>query len=376
MGKARVLVDGRPARILFISADKAGCGFYRCFMPSYFIAEQRLFDSRMGGKDGGCNPRDIEWADIIVTQRTMSADTPVFQMATEMGKRVVIENDDLYKKIPTGSHARKFFPLEVVKGCYEAMAHADALTVTTQPLKDEYEKTGPKCFVIPNALDTEVDHNYQPIGKGGKIRIGYHGSATHSVDFEPVIGAIDEVLKERPEVEVEALGYFPAILVARYPLRIKINGWAPLNQFYNAIRKLNAQFMIAPISENDFNNCKSNLKIIEYGLIRTPFIASKFGPYVDFTARSGGGLTVKNRHKDWKRALLRLVDMAPNQRQAMGDRGRRYVENHYNIRKTVHKWADVAEYVLNRPPNPKRIKLYASKAKVTQGDRLAVLQAR
>jgi hypothetical protein len=319
-------------------------------MPGYYLAAEELFEVKMGGADGGCNPKEIQWADIIVTQRTISADTPVFQMATELDKRVVIENDDLYKRIPTGSHARQFFPSDVVKGVYSAMKHADALTVTTKPLQDEYGQIGPKCFIVPNALDLQIDHNYPAENTDGSITIGYHGSATHSVDF--------------------------AKLTAKYPGRISIEGWAPLNQFYNAIRRLGAQFMIAPISENAFNAAKSNLKIIEYGLIRTPYIASKFGPYIDFTNKSGGGLLAKNRHKDWKSAFNRMLNIGPEERKAMGERGRAHVEKHFDIRKVVHKWIEVVEHVLSRPANPKRVKLYASKAEATQGDRLAVYQAR
>ncbi|WP_050813821.1 hypothetical protein [Acidovorax sp. NO-1] len=64
---------------------------------------------------------------------------------------------------------------------------------------------------------------------------------------------------------------------------------------------------IAPLEANAFNECKSNLRLLEYGWCGVPVVCSDVLPYQD------GGLPVRrvrNRFKDWVAALReRLADL-------------------------------------------------------------------
>jgi hypothetical protein len=61
---------------------------------------------------------------------------------------------------------------------------------------------------------------------------------------------------------------------------------------------------IAPLLDTPFNRCKSNLKLLEYGAVGLPTIASNVTPYKD----SPGLLIRKARSKDWLRALRQFED--------------------------------------------------------------------
>lgn len=330
-------------------------------MPGYFLQEQGLCDTRISGLGGSVEHDHIEWADILIFQRICEPKNEAWHYATEKGKRIISENDDYYEKVPAGSRAKSFFPASVLKGINNTLRLSDRLTVTTQKLADVYGKHGIPVDVIPNALDMRIDHWYPSVLKNiGTVVIGYQGSATHSVDFNAAIQALDDIMERYPFVRVHALGWFPPKFLDKYPTRTLLKGWQPLHTYFNAIRDLGTHVGLAPIDDIEFNHAKSNLKCIEYATIRTPWIASKVGPYINITNKSGGGLLVKNKYSSWYKALEKMVTMSHSQRQEMGEKGRAYVEQHYDIKKIAKLWEKAILKTLDIPVNPKRIKLFAN----------------
>ena len=77
---------------------------------------------------------------------------------------------------------------------------------------------------------------------------------------------------------------------------------------------------MAPLEENIFNLCKSQLKVIEAGFHHKAIIAQDFGPYqldVKSAIQFGGGfdttangilVETKKNHKDWHGAIKKLVN--------------------------------------------------------------------
>ena len=349
----------RKPRVLFVSADTYGCGFYRCFMPGYFLQEQNLCETRISGLGGEVENEHIDWADVIIFQRIFAFKNTAWHYATLQGKRILTENDDLYSHVPAGSMAKRHFPKEVVNGIHQTMRMSDGITVTTDKLKEAYGNWGVEATVVPNALDMRIDHFYpNPMQTKGKIIIGYHGSATHTVDFSATVAAMDTVMQKYPFLRIHALGFLPEQIVKKYPLRITIRPWVTLHKFFNEIRALQTYIGIAPIDDCQFNHAKSNLKLIEYATIRTPWIASKVGPYIKITEESGGGLLVKNKYKDWLRAFEKMINMPHSQRQEMGLKARKYVEKNFDITKVATLWFETIQKAMNKPINQKRVKAF------------------
>ena len=70
-------------------------------------------------------------------------------------------------------------------------------------------------------------------------------------------------------------------------------------QYPAALARLNLDLAIAPLEQNLFNECKSNLRLLEYGACGYPVVCSDVGPY-----RSGLPVTrVRNRTRDWVDAI-------------------------------------------------------------------------
>lgn len=86
--------------------------------------------------------------------------------------------------------------------------------------------------------------------------------------------------------------YHHGVEIERYPAKLA---------------SLNLDLALAPVEDNFFNTCKSNLRLMEYGACGIPVICSDVACY-------RGDLTVtrvKNRHKDWVDAInMHLLDPA------------------------------------------------------------------
>ena len=72
------------------------------------------------------------------------------------------------------------------------------------------------------------------------------------------------------------------------------------------LANLDLDLALAPLESHIFNDCKSNLKLLEYGACGYPVVCSDVAAY-----RCGLPVTrVKNRYKDWVDAIrMHLADL-------------------------------------------------------------------
>ncbi|MEJ0081553.1 MAG: hypothetical protein WDM78_11560 [Puia sp.] len=62
---------------------------------------------------------------------------------------------------------------------------------------------------------------------------------------------------------------------------------------------------LAPLVDNEFNSCKSELKLIEAGVKKIPVIATNLPPFSDVQAQ---GVTLCKSTRDWKLAIKKFRD--------------------------------------------------------------------
>jgi len=250
---------------------------------------------------------------------------------------------------------------------------SDYVSTTTDLFAEEIKKYNKNVFVLPNAIDPN-DKQYIPKpDKSKRLRIGWLGSSTHLKDLEILRGVVSKLKNDNLLDKVQFVlcgfdlrGYitnidketgkqtqrkilpnesvwtkYEEIFTDNYNIvspeykeyLLKFNKdeyynvdnepyrrvWTkPINSYatnYNLF-----DISLAPLSENIFNFCKSQLKIIEAGFHKKAIIAQDFGPYkIDIinAVESGGGInklgngllvdTGKN-HKQWYQHIKRLIN--------------------------------------------------------------------
>lgn len=139
----------------------------------------------------------------------------------------------------------------------------------------------------------------------GTVGIGYFsGSPTHNRDFAIAAPALVRLLEADPEIRVRIVGFMDSIgSLAPYADRVE---QFPLQDWIN-LQKLIAEveINIAPLQDNIFTNCKSELKFFEAAAVGTWTIAT---PTTTFrAAMSSPDIGQLARADEWDDALARAV---------------------------------------------------------------------
>ncbi len=71
-----------------------------------------------------------------------------------------------------------------------------------------------------------------------------------------------------------------------------------IDKYPSKLASLDLDLAVAPLEINAFNKAKSNLRLLEYGILGWPVIATDIFPYQDAPVT-----LVKNKYRDWLRVI-------------------------------------------------------------------------
>nr|WP_239059688.1 glycosyltransferase [Ruegeria sp. PrR005] len=227
-------------------------------------------------------------------------------------------DDDLLnvpeEKDPDGAYAAYAPFLE------KLLRNAAAITVSTPPLLECMAPFNDTVLYLPNLLTSRLWSTPPlPRRRDLAIRAFYMGTRTHDPDLEMVLPAFEQVREVYPELTLTMIGVTER---DDLPPWIRHLGLKPGQSEYPSFVPLlhhhaqNVDFAIAPLTETAFNDAKSALKILDYGALGLPVLASDTGGYRRLGHKeTPPGLTlVPNATDAWVRALTAMVAQGPNRR--------------------------------------------------------------
>jgi GT2 family glycosyltransferase len=206
----------------------------------------------------------------------------------------------------------------------QAMAAADAVFVSTEPLAAFARKVNPRVFVIPNAADEEMirlgDEALKTLKQGepGEVRLGYvGGSRGLDGDFLEVADTILSALEDNSAVRLLVIGNVELDnRFASYGERIERLPIAPWRHLPSVLATVDIN--LAPLErDNAVADSRSCTKWIEAGLVATPTIAS---PRADFVRaiRPGSTGLLADTPDEWREALREMI-ASPDRRRSIGE---------------------------------------------------------
>ena len=289
----------RP-RILVHPADREGCGEYRIIAPMRAL-------NRAGLTQGWETMRLFEPAemqrmdpDVLVVQRQM--EWPQIEAIERHARTVrafrVFEIDDLITNLPVKSVHKSHIHKDIAKRFRKAAGMCNRLVVATEPLARAYAGFADEVVVCPNHIEAARWGNLQPArAERAKPRVGWAGGIGHTGDLELIA---DVVRETAAEVDWVFFGMCPEALK---PLVKEFHPGVPLDQYPARLASLDLDLAVAPLEDNAFNEAKSHLRLLEYGILGYPVICSDLVPYQgDFPV-----VRVANRFRDWMRAVRDAV---------------------------------------------------------------------
>jgi glycosyltransferase involved in cell wall biosynthesis len=125
----------------------------------------------------------------------------------------------------------------------------------------------------------------------------------------------------------------------------KHKNWAVYNAMpsdrYGAFYK-DMDVAIAPLEWNEFNDSKSEIKLMEAGRYGIPLVATDCGCYDEVIENGYTGYLISKENKisDWVRAISKIVK-DPKHAREMGRNLKQITDERYNINNVVHYRLDL-----------------------------------
>lgn len=284
-------------------ADYAGCGYYRVIKP--FEAMQRLaiLDGKKSETFLSIPYIKRLQPDSMIFQRQL---TPEFHAWAKRVSRsdntfMVYELDDYLTNLPLKNVHRADFSGDVMKMLRKSLSYMDRFVVSTAPLAEAFSDLHPDIVVMHNRLPDDWWGSLTSLRQQGrKPRVGWAGGSSHTGDLEMIA---DVIKAFADEVEWVFFGMCPPKML---PWIHEFHSGIDIEMYPKKLASLNLDLALAPVEDNIFNACKSNLRLMEYGACAIPVICSDVACYQTINSVT----RVKNRYKDWVDAIRFHLDNA------------------------------------------------------------------
>ncbi len=282
--------------VLAHPADPWGCGNYRVIQPFKVLREQGKVDGMLSY--GLLHAVDLQRydPDVLILQRQIGDDRLEAMRRAKAFSRAftVYELDDYLPNLPMKSVHRERMPKDILRSLRRGLSYVDRFVVSTDAMAEAFSGLHDDIVVARNCLPEEWWRGVSSQRRRGqKPRVGWAGGISHSGDLSLIVDVVKELASE---VDWVFLGMCPKEI--RPYVKESLDG-VDIELYPQALARLDLDLALAPVEQNLFNECKSNLRLLEYGACGFPVICSDVRCYQ-------GDLPVtrvKNRFKDWVDAI-------------------------------------------------------------------------
>jgi glycosyltransferase involved in cell wall biosynthesis len=333
---------GRLTVVVFTASPwRSACPVLRIHAPAKY-GGLRVLAGNIGEK---AYLDRIAHADVVIIQRDFPRYRHAFHGVTTIARRhgipLIYECDDLLHDLPE-DHPDNAYYLEAWLPIMRAIVEADAVTTTTVPLGEHYRLINPNTRVLPNYIDPDLWPVHRVLKAGDRLPviIGYMGTHTHVPDLLEITPALVSVLNQNlGKVRLHVWGPQPCPLLLNRPdVHWEPLGLVDYHEFADFFCKQSCDIFVAPLCDNEFNRCKSQLKFLEYSILGVPGIYGRVVPYQDIVIHGHNGLLASDP-EEWRQHLERLIK-DPALRVQMGMHAQQTVREHWLISGHAALWRD------------------------------------
>ena len=266
---------------------------------------------------------------VIVQNYIHNSPLATLQEWTSSGCRpfTVYALDDLITEMDAANPFRKDIPANARTRLQYALQRCDRLVVSTNYLAEAYRGFASDIRVVPNRLEQASWLHLRGLRRtGSKPRIGWAGGSTHQGDLMLLKGIIEQT---RGEADWIFFGMCPdeiRPLLAEYHAQVKFS------EYPAYLASLNLDLAVAPLAQTSFNRGKSNLRLLDYGVLGIPVIATDIEPYQNSPA-----CLVDNTVEAWTEAIRSRIN-DPDARENEGDNLRRWVLDGFLLENHLDEW--------------------------------------
>ena len=322
----------------------APCPYIRLHAPFSKLSKSDKYTFFMYGMDSYVmmnidNILRSKLFDIVVVQRILPFLDLLLARCKKYGIKVVYETDDDLLGVEKNSPSFEYVN-RVKDQITNFIDNADAISVTTSNLASKFDLD--KTVVIHNYYVDTVFDVKKDIKRGGKLKLGYYGTLTHSKDLFLIKDVILK-LKEKFDFDFEIIGGFNAddnvsdewyAAVELPPNNMSFEVFMPWLS-----KVANWDVALVPLENSKFNLGKSELKYIELAVLGIPGVYSDMPVYNSVVNDGVNGLLASDT-KEWilkvEKLLLDITLRETLRNNALND-----VLENYSLDEVVSKWDEL-----------------------------------
>lgn len=334
--------------------DKCGCGWYRMGFPNMALQTLLGGDYHFMSTDSQHIILDANFyartnVTVVRIQRWFGQDKLkvvkefLKPLSEKIGFWLIYEIDDvlIYDEIPKYNIAREAFnPERIGNSPKEIMELCDLITVTTPQIKELYKTKfnlpDNKFIIIPNYLPRWwIGDSFnlqrqmaQWKQQREKPTIAFCCSTNH-FDIENKNNGVDDFTHLIPWIKYN-LNRFNFVFVGGIPQQLigeakqgKVFHQPPSDIFNypNTMQNRKIDLLVAPLVDNNFNRCKSNIKYLEFSALGIPMAGQNictYNKYTDLVFNDGHDLdNIINKLFFQKDSEKTYADIIINQRNVI-----------------------------------------------------------
>lgn len=348
-----VTPSGVPLAVMGWLADNSACGYYRLIQPMKALAQTYGVQVEVGETNQypftvlvaqrSHKPEVLEILRIIKENRRSVNDVGV--------PKLIYEIDDNLWAIEPDNPAYNYYHSDGnLDRAAEAASLADAVTVSTWPLAEVMSQYNDNVHVLPNSIPdrllNEVAFPYTAGNAGKPYVIAWAGSATHLKDFRQCVSGLNTVLRLIPNSRMVFFGTdYSRLLDPSVAGQVRVAPWTKtVGEYHNLLGQAQIDVMLAPLAPSEFNESKSDLRIIEANALGIPVIATNFGPYRNPSVVDGHNGIHVGINDSWVPALMELNN--PIKRMDMSAKAREHAST-LSQSATIDRWLSTYDEVLS-----------------------------
>lgn len=239
--------------------------------------------------------------------------------------------DDLVTNVPPKSSAYRYAYKDARRRLRQALALCARAVVTTAPLAELLRGMIEEIHIVPNYIERAQWDGIVPRRRQGprqrRARVGWVGAQQHQGDLEMIA---EVVAATACEVDWVFFGMCPEGL---RPYVKEYHEFVPGFRDYLArLASLELDLAVAPLEIHPFNEAKSNLRLLEYGMLGWPVVCTDILPYQDAPV-----CRVPNVPRAWIEAIReRVHDLDAATRE--GEQLHAWVQAHYLLEDHLEQW--------------------------------------
>lgn len=281
------------------------------------------------------------------------------------GCKVIIDIDDYWKLHPTHELFKAYEEHKIAEQTVAGLELADYVTCTTEHFADRIRQHNTNVLVLSNSIDTIETQFENKLIESERVRLSYIAGIYHVPDARLMYEGMNEVYKTYDNSKFQfCLGGFGVNEQYKFIEQIFTNQFKNIySQFYKGYLKEFRQedndlgnchpykrlwgtsvwqyatlynetdICLVPLVNNKFNNCKSEIKIIEAGHFKKAVIVSNVKPYTICCNKSNSILINPSKNNEGWGVAMKAMIHNKNRREDLSESLHEMVKENYYMDK-------------------------------------------